>query len=76
MRIVKGLGIIFGILILYICFWPVEIDPVAWEPMADQGLIGDFSPNSVLSAAEVFGIGDGIGRDVVDLERLETRWTP
>ena len=76
MRILKGLGIIFGILILYICFWPVEIDPVAWEPMADQGLIGDFSPNSALSVVEIFGIGDGIGPEDIDVDNQGRIYAP
>ena len=36
----------------------------------------DNAANLSGSATEGSGIGDGIGRDVVDLERLKTRWTP
>ena len=67
-RILKGTGILIGALILYLCFWPVEIDPVAWESMADEGLVGDFSPNTFLSAADVFGSGDGIGPEDIDVD--------
>ena len=36
----------------------------------------DNAANLSGSATEGSGIGNGIGRDVVDLERLKTRWTP
>ncbi|MEM9331881.1 MAG: SMP-30/gluconolactonase/LRE family protein [Pseudomonadota bacterium] len=33
----------------YLLFWPVPIDPVAWDAPEDQGYTGDFKPNDMLS---------------------------
>lgn len=66
--IIKGTGILFGSLILYLCFWPVAIDPVVWDPPIDEGLIGVYEPNTHLSAVEIFGSGDGIGPEDIDVD--------
>jgi sugar lactone lactonase YvrE len=33
----------------YLCFWPVPIDPVAWEAPTPPGYTGPFAPNTRLS---------------------------
>ena len=76
MLILKWIFIVIAILILYLCFWPIDIDPVAWEPKTDKGLIGDFSPNSSLSEAEIFGIGDGIGPEDIVLDNEGRIYAP
>ena len=68
MLILKWIFIVIAILILYLCFWPIDIDPVAWEPKTDKGLIGEFAPNSYLSNAEILGVGDGIGPEDIDVD--------
>ena len=37
---------------LYLLFWPVPIDPAAWEPPAAPALAGQYEPNSRLAASE------------------------
>jgi len=33
---------------IYLFFWPVAVEPVAWQPEKDLGLIGDFAANNGL----------------------------
>jgi sugar lactone lactonase YvrE len=68
MKVLKPIGTILALLILYLCFWPIDIDPVAWEPPVDSGLIGVYAPNTYLADVEIFGIGDGIGPEDIDID--------
>ncbi len=76
MKILKSLGIIILVIVLYLCFWPVEINPVLWDPPVDKGLIGDYTPNSNLAGAEIFGIGDGIGPEDIDVDKEGRIYAP
>ncbi len=40
-------------LVAYLLFWPVPIDPVAYDPPPFTGLVGPLTPNQELLAAEV-----------------------
>ena len=40
-----------ALLILYLFFWPVPIEPVAWDAPADAGLVDPFEPNNRLRRA-------------------------
>lgn len=46
---------------LYLSFWPVPVDPVAWEPPEDQGYTGNFVPNSRLADIERMSLGGDYG---------------
>lgn len=74
-------------LALYLLFWPVPIEPLAWRPPEAPRLEGALAPNSLLAATERHGEGvaimpeahaaDGEGRiyhGLVDGRIL--RWTP
>ena len=76
MKVLKLLAVIFSTLILYICFWPVEINPAVWESPIDEGLIGDYLPNAYLSNADIFGVGDGIGPEDIDVDREGRIYAP
>ena len=52
-------------LLAYLLFWPVPVDPVAWNPPASQGYVGDFAPNKRLVGAELLSIGDEHGPEDV-----------
>ena len=39
-------------IMLYLIFWPVPVDPVKWDAPINAGYIGDFSPNTRLTALE------------------------
>jgi len=68
-RIFKGLGGLAGLALLiigYLSFWPVAIDPVAWNAPEDKGYVGTFAANTQLANLERLSIGDIHGpEDVV-----------
>ena len=42
---------------LYLFYWPVAIDPVAWNAPVDAGLVGVFEPNERLRKARLIELG-------------------
>jgi len=72
-RVFKAGALSLAVLLGYLLFWPVQIEPYRWTPQQDPGLTGPFVPNDDLAAAEpVFLAQDGgglpagvkLGRDV------------
>lgn len=49
------------VLAAYIFLWPSAIAPVSWQPEESQGLVGDFSPNDILSNYQEIRFGDEYG---------------
>ena len=50
MRTRRTAGVVSGIvvlLLLYLFFWPVPIDPVAWEAPENRGLVDPFGVISI-----------------------------
>lgn len=43
--------------VLYFAFWPIDVEPVAWDAPEDQGLVGPFSPNEALADVELLKLG-------------------
>lgn len=56
MRIV-GLFLVLGL--AYLLLWPVPVEPVAYEPPRDAGLVGDFEANNALAAARQIALPNG-----------------
>ena len=59
-RIGRIAGAIAGpvvLLAMYLLFWPVPIDPVAWDAPEDRGLVDPFEPNSRLARARSIDLG-------------------
>jgi sugar lactone lactonase YvrE len=52
----------------YLAFWPVPIDPVAWEAPKAPALAGPFAPNDALAAVRRLGEGVGIGPEDVAVD--------
>lgn len=54
--------------IVYLLFWPVPVDPVAWDAPEDRGLTGAFAANDALADVDRVPIGDHHGPEdaVVD----------
>jgi len=50
-------GGIVGLLLLYLFFWPVPVDPVAWQAPHDLGLVDPFAANDRLRRARLIGLG-------------------
>ena len=55
------------LLMLYLLFWPVPIDPQAWTPPAAPPLEGDYAVNDKLAGAERIGVGVGVGPETVSV---------
>ena len=62
LSVVLGL---LGLLLLYLLFWPVPIDPVSWDAPTDAGLVDPFESNDILRKARVFDLGDHAGPEDV-----------
>ena len=55
-RIFRAAAAALALLAAYLLFWPVPIDPVAWEAPADAGLIDPFAPDDRLRRARLVDI--------------------
>jgi len=45
----------------YLSFWPVPIEPVAWQAPKNAGYVGDFAPNERLKAATFIELDGHVG---------------
>lgn len=62
----KILLLILVVLVAYLAFWPVPIDPVAWDAPQAPALEGPYEKNDRLADVERIAEGEGIGpEDVV-----------
>lgn len=64
-------GIISTTLVLtaYLVFWPVAVDPIAWQAPANQGYSGDFSQNQQLSQITRIELKGDIGPEDLALSK-------
>ena len=73
MRLALRLALILALaLAAYLLFWPVPIDPVAWDAPEAPRLEGRFAKNGAL--ADVVRLGEGVGigpEDVASGRKLE-----
>ncbi len=49
----------------YLAFWPVPVDPVAWDAPVDAGYVGAFAVDSSLAGAERIALSDHPGPESV-----------
>ena len=49
------------LLIAYLLFWPVSIEPVAWSPLQNNGYTGALAPNDRLAKIKRIKLGDFTG---------------
>lgn len=54
-----------AVALLYLLFWPVPVDPVAWEPPPNRGLVDPFEPNDRLRAARPLDLAPHSGPEDV-----------
>ncbi|MGJ8670990.1 MAG: SMP-30/gluconolactonase/LRE family protein [Oceanococcus sp.] len=66
MRQLFGLSLLLAV--LYLCFWPVEIDPAAWQPSLAPLDDPRFAQNSLLQAAHPLAAGVGLGPEAVNVD--------
>lgn len=60
-KVTRTILLISVCLISYLLFWPVAVNPVAWDAPEDLGLSGKFTTNTSLSELELFSLGDESG---------------
>ncbi|MBU2547097.1 MAG: SMP-30/gluconolactonase/LRE family protein [Proteobacteria bacterium] len=56
------------LLVAYLLFWPVPVEPVAWQAPPDPGYSGPFARNTRLKGIETLSIGDTHGPEDVALD--------
>jgi sugar lactone lactonase YvrE len=59
------IGSLLAAAILYLLFWPVPIDPVAWDAPVNQGLVVPFGPDDRLGRARTIDLGPHNGPEDV-----------
>ncbi|MDQ3474205.1 MAG: SMP-30/gluconolactonase/LRE family protein [Acidobacteriota bacterium] len=63
------LAVVAIVLVLaYLSFWPVPIEPVAWTPPAAPALTGTYQQNDHLAGTERLSLGDGFAPEDVALD--------
>jgi sugar lactone lactonase YvrE len=60
-NILKSVGMLIVIYLVYLLAWPVPIDPVSWQSPADRGYVGDFEKNEKLRALKFIDLGGHVG---------------
>jgi sugar lactone lactonase YvrE len=60
-RLLRWLGLLAAALAAYLAFWPVPIDPVAWQAPRSAGYAGPYARNERLAAARPISIAPEIG---------------
>ncbi len=65
MKLFLLLGVV--LLVAYFLFWPVPIEPVAWDPAPSPGFNGAFEENRALAAADRIADGRVLGPESVAL---------
>lgn len=58
-RLLRFLGALFAIVLLYLLLWPVPISPQAWTPPPAPPLTGQYQQNSRLARVERLSLGTG-----------------
>lgn len=64
-RLVSGVVALLAALLLYLLFWPVPIDPVAWDAPTNHGLVDPFAPNDRLGKSVLIDLGEHNGPEDV-----------
>lgn len=67
-KILKILLLLIAAAALYLLFWPVPIDPVAWTPPPAPALEGDYALNDKLKSVERLAVGQGQGPEAIALD--------
>ncbi len=67
-KIIFGFLALLCLIFLYLLFWPVPIDPVAWTPQEIPPLTGVYEPNIRLADVKRMGIGKEFGPEGVAVD--------
>jgi sugar lactone lactonase YvrE len=66
-RMLRIAGVLLLALVAYLLFWPVPIEPVAWQAPAVPGYTGPHAANERLSAVQVVSVGAEVGPEHIDI---------
>src|SRR5215813_11177225 len=69
-RVRKVLGVVAAVVAAvaaYFCFWPVPVEPVAWQPPIPTGFTGPYAPNTKLAGLRTIDIGKEIGPEHIKI---------
>lgn len=64
-KVLKASAVLIAPALLYLLFWPVSIDPVAWNPPTAPALEGPYAVNHALASVE--RLGEGVGPKPEDI---------
>ena len=62
-----ALALLLGVVVAYLCFWPVPIDPVSWQAPAPPGYTGVHVPNDQLADLEMIPLNHEQGPEHIVL---------
>ncbi len=65
MRLRYFIVLVLLLLLAYLLFWPVPIQPIAWTPPPAPAYTGPYAPNDALAKVERLGVGVGEGPETV-----------
>ena len=65
----KLIAVALVILPAWFVLSPTPIDPIAWQPPEDEGFVGPFAENTILTSADIFPLVDGKGPEDVAVDR-------
>lgn len=65
-RLLKALGLAAAVFAAYLLFWPVPIDPVAWQAPAFGGYVEPHARNERLAAARPVSVAPEIGPEHIE----------
>ena len=60
--------VVIAVIAAYLLFWPVPIEPVAWQAPQAPALEGPYAVNDKLANVSQFGQGEGIGPEDVAID--------
>lgn len=60
--------VVIAVIAAYLLFWPVPIEPVAWQAPQAPALEGPYAVNEKLANVSQFGQGEGIGPEDVAID--------
>ena len=66
-RMLRIAGVLLLALVAYLLFWPVPIEPVAWQAPAVPGYTGPHAANDRLSAVQVISVGAEVGPEHIEV---------
>lgn len=71
----KSTSAILILMLCYLCFWPVPINPITWSPQLAPKYVGAFAKNNTLANIEQISIGTHYGPEDIVSDRHGNLYT-